>query len=235
MKVLVLDGETSGLFDYSKRADEDGQPRLAEFSARLFLHESPTARPTLISKLDACILPDGWEMPPALVEQLGHGLTTEYLTEHGVPVRSVLEEYNSMHDAADLITGFNPDYDLKILRGEFRRAGMDDLYGQRPVFDIMRACAPFCGLKTVKGGKKNPKLHEAVQIILKREPSGSHRAGPDCVDTLDLFVWLRGQGVDCSGKLHVSKLKDAAPGETALQRAPAPAAPSAADEALFSD
>lgn len=235
MNVLIFDTETTGLFDFRKRADEDGQPRMAQIAVRLIRHKQPAEPHLLLSALNHCIKPDGWEMPAELVEQLGHGLTTEYLTENGVPVRSALEVYTEMHDKADLIAGFSADYDLKILRGEFRRAGMDDLYGQKPVFDIMRACAPICNVKNVKGGRKNPKLHEAVSIMLGRTLSGAHNAIVDCDATLDLFLELRRRGVDCSGKIPVSKLNPPGNGALPAAEAPALAPASAADDALFTD
>ena len=39
MKFVVLDTETSGLFDYCKPADADGQPRLAEIALQASMRQ----------------------------------------------------------------------------------------------------------------------------------------------------------------------------------------------------
>lgn len=199
MRVLIEDTETTGLFDYSKRADEDGQPRMAELAAMLVdtdaLQGLHIDDPLPLSVIRCFIKPDGWEMPAELVTKLGHGLTTEFLTEHGVPVRDALEKWVALHNDADVIAGFNVDYDLKVLRGELRRANMPDLFGEKEKFCVMRASGKLCQLRNVKNGYRNPKLSEAVEILLRRQHVDQHRAWADCQAATSLFWHLQRRGL----------------------------------------
>lgn len=240
MRVLGFDTETTGIFDFSKRADEDGQPRMIQFAG--FLVDVHDDHYTIIEKLVAPIKPDGWTMPADLAEKLGHGLTQEYLEANGIPVIEVLHAYHDMHRRADLIICYGTQFDTKVIRAECRRAGLDDLYGLLPEFCVMKAATPLCKmaptpnmLATGRRGPKTPKLGEAVEILLGRKLEGAHNAENDAIAMFDLFMWMKCNGIDVSGKVPASKLKSAEGG--ALPKAPAPAlAPAAADsDALFSE
>ena len=240
MKVLAFDTETTGIFDFTKRAHEDGQPRMIQFAGFLVdvFDESYVIREELV----APIKPDGWTMPADLAAKLGHGLTQEFLEANGKPVLEVLHSYHDLHRRADLIICYGTQFDTKVIRAECRRAGLEDLYGLLPEFCVMKAATPLCKMaptaNMLAAGRrtnKTPKLAEALEILLGRKLEGAHDAKNDAIAMLDIFIEMKRRGIDVSGKVPASKLKDAAPGETALQRAPAPAAPSAADEALFSD
>lgn len=196
-KALVFDTETTGLFDYRKRADEEGQPRMAQIAAALVDSELGT-----IDEFYLPIKPEGWTMPQELVDKLKHGLTTEYLTEHGVPVADALAKFEAMRAQSDFIVGYGVEFDLKVMRGELRRAGREDGYAEFPVFCVMRAVTKHCALppteKMMATGRKTPKtpnLTEAVRIILKREHGGAHDARADMLATIDLLAWCQSQGL----------------------------------------
>ena len=58
------------------------------------------------------------------------GLTTEYLKKHGVPIANALQQYRAALEARRVVAGFNVQFDLKMMRAELRRAGIDDHYLQ---------------------------------------------------------------------------------------------------------
>ena len=88
MKYVALDTEGSGLFDYTKPADAEGQPRLAEL-AMIFVNDDLEVEGTY----QAYVQPDGWEMQPGATKE--NGLTTEFLREKGVAVADVLCAYSA--------------------------------------------------------------------------------------------------------------------------------------------
>ncbi len=202
MKVLVTDCENTGLFRYDRRADQEGQPRLIQLSTSLVEDAVVLASFTLEVK------PDGFTMDDALAAQLGHRMTHAWLLENGIPVRKILDRYLLLYEQADVLSGFNVAFDQKQLRAEFRRAGMPDLYGLKPEFDVMRACKPFCGATDKNGRPKNPKLTEAVLAMLGRALPGGHTADVDVAATGDLYYDLKRRGVDVSGTKPESKLHD---------------------------
>lgn len=193
MKYLIIDTETSGLFDFSKRADEEGQPRLAHLAmirASEDLSETET--------VDVLVKPDGWTMSDEVAKI--HGLTTEYLTEHGVPISEAIDAYAKAIDEGLIVVTFNAQYDTKIMRGEMRRAEVDDRFEKTPNICVMRALVDVCKIPKKTGkGFKFPKLSEAMaHFDLANEKE--HSATGDAKACLDLMREL----------VKLNKLPDAA-------------------------
>lgn len=57
-RLLVIDTETSGLFDWSRPADAEGQPRMSSLAMLAVLGER------VWLKAHAYVRPDGWTMAP---------------------------------------------------------------------------------------------------------------------------------------------------------------------------
>lgn len=196
MRVLAADTETTGLPNFRLPADDLSQPRMIQIAAKLYDVERQCAR-----SLVSLIKPDGWEMDDVLAEKLGNGLIHSRLEAEGRPVAEVLAEYSAMVDEADLFVAYGCAFDLKILRGELRRAGLPDRYGDLPNFCVMRAATPLCKMAPTEamlasGRKwsKTPKLIEAFEILLGRKLEGAHDALADLDATVDLLWWMIANG-----------------------------------------
>jgi DNA polymerase-3 subunit epsilon len=184
---VCLDTETSGLFDFSKPADAEGQPRLAHL-AMIFVDENLEEE----SVVDLLVKPEGWTMPPE-VAAINH-LPNELLLEKGLPVAHVLQAYTDAVDRGRIIVCHNSQYDTKIMRGELRRAGMDDRFERTPNICVMRALTDICQIPKANGkGFKFPKLSEAMAHF-KIEQHGAHSAGGDARSALELFRKLKELG-----------------------------------------
>jgi DNA polymerase III epsilon subunit-like protein len=180
MKYVVIDTETSGLFDFSKPADAEGQPRLASL-AMVFLDEemAETGRVHMLVK------PDGWEMSEETAKI--NGLTMDILNEHGVPVSEAIAAYGSAIDEGCVVVAFNAQYDTKIMRGEMRRAEVDDRFERTPNICAMRALVDICQIPKKTGrGFKFPKLSEAcAHFEIENEAEHSAKGDADaCVRLL---------------------------------------------------
>lgn len=170
MKYAVIDTETSGLFDFSKPADVDGQPRLAHL-AMILLNEDFAETETI----EIFIKPDGWKMLPEVAAI--NGLTMEILNEKGSPVIEALALYAKAVDEGRVIVAFNAQYDTKIMRGELRRAALDDRFERTPNICVMRGSTDICQVPKANGkGFKFPKLAEACKHF-KIEQAGAHKIG----------------------------------------------------------
>jgi DNA polymerase III epsilon subunit-like protein len=183
----IVDTETSGLFDFSKPADAEGQPRLAHL-AMIFVNAALEEE----SVVDLLVKPDGWSMPPE-VAAINH-LPNELLLEKGLPVAHVLHAYTDAVDHGFIIVTFNASYDTKIMRGELRRAGMDDRFERTPNICVMRALIDICKIPKANGkGYKFPKLSEAMAAFNIKQ-DGAHTAGGDARSALELFRVLKNSG-----------------------------------------
>ena len=189
MKFVCLDTETSGLFDYTKPADADGQPRLAEI-ALLFLAPDFSVERTH----HALIKPDGWEMQPGA--QAIHGLTQDRLLSEGQPVAASLSPYVTAVEEGWTVVGYNVNFDLKVMRGELRRAGLPDMFEKTLSVCCMRPLTDVCKVPKAKGnGYKFPKLVEAYQHLFSRGFDGAHGALEDATACADIFKELHIRGI----------------------------------------
>lgn len=191
----VFDTETSGLFDFSKPADAEGQPRLAHLCMILVdndLQETGT--------INCLIRPAGWEMSPE-AEKINH-LSTAMLTEKGIPITDSLALYTKVIDDGNIVVAFNAQFDTKVMRGELRRAGLDDRFERTPNICVMRALTNICQIQKANGrGFKFPKLGQALAYFNIAQ-SGAHSADGDARAALDLFRKLREIGACPEPAVH---------------------------------
>lgn len=203
---IVIDTESNGLFDFTKPADAEGQPRLAEL-AMLTLD----ADLKVIREFAGLVKPDGWVMHPEA--SAVNGLTTDQLLEHGRPVAEVLAEYTAAIDAGHAVAAFNAQHDCKMMRAELRRAGIDDRFERTLNFCCMRKSN---GVILKASGKKGwPSLDEAKARV-DFDPAafgveGKHRALADAYAAYVILKHLRDHGVDLTPEVH---FKNQAPGKS---------------------
>jgi DNA polymerase III epsilon subunit-like protein len=169
---LVIDTETTGLFDFARPADADGQPRLASI-AMLFCDDAFELQHEWFS----LVRPDGWEMPHEA--EAINGLTTERLRAEGVDVSVPLAIYAGAIEHGRTVVAYNAQYDTKIMRGALRRAGLPDLYDHTATLCIMEAMTDVCALPSARGGYKWPKLVQAYAHFFGEQHEGAHGALED--------------------------------------------------------
>jgi len=207
MKTFVFDTETTGLPRFDLPADDPTQARIIQLAGLLIGDrqegdegEAFDDNPALVvlGSMNTLIKPDGWVMDDALAAKMGHGYDHARLEADGVPIAVALDAWARLHDAADLIVGFSLAFDQKLMRGDLRRAGMDDRYGAKPHIDVMYACKPAC---KVRGLTKQPKLIEACKTLMDYEYP-PHDAYRDAHATARVFYWLRANGYPLEQKQH---------------------------------
>ena len=186
---VVADTETTGLHNFSLPADADGQPRLASL-ALLTLG----ADLSIADEQSFLIKPEGWEMNPETAKI--HGLTQEKLLAEGAPIADALAKYATALEAGHVIVGYNVSYDLKVMRGELRRAGLPDRFETTRSIDCMRPLTDVCRIPKAKGnGYKLPKLKEAYASIFKKELEGAHGALADARACAEIFKEMFPRGI----------------------------------------
>lgn len=188
--ILFFDTETTGLLNFKLPADHSAQPRIASIAAVLF-----DGNRVPVETMHDFVKPDGWAVPPD-VERI-NGLTTQRLTEIGRPISDALANLMTLYERADELIAYGAEFDLKMLRGELRRAGLPDQYQGKPTKCAMRRATVACRMPPTPamlaaGFKKNktPKLAEAHEIILGAPLQGAHDALNDVMALSRIWFWL---------------------------------------------
>lgn len=192
MSAIVIDVENSGLFDFKRSADAEGQPRMAQLAIILIDDDC-----NIEGEHNFFIRPDGWSMSAEATA--AHGLTDQFLHEHGVDVRVALAAYSSLIMLGRTVIAFNSQFDCKQLRGELRRAGMPDLFEQTKNVCCMRKAN---GVILKEGGKKGWPSLARCREVLGLSSEGAHGAVKDALDTLAVYKHLIAQGVDMTPDVH---------------------------------
>lgn len=182
---LALDTEGTGLFDYKRPADGEGQPRMASLA---LIYLTPALE--VEKEYHQFIRPDGWIMSAEASRITG--LTDEYLNEQGIPVAEALNEYSSAISNGYIFSAHNSQHDAKQLRAELRRAGMDDKFTDTPTICTMRSMTDICKIppKGNRGGYKWPALSEALLFIGETD-LGDHSAINDARGVAKLLRYLK--------------------------------------------
>lgn len=209
MKHLVIDTETSGLFDFKRPADADGQPRLAELAMIVLDDEGRT-----LDEMHFYIRPDGWRMEPGATAI--NGLTDEFLHEKGVHVTTALSRYVEAIEAGAIIVAHNAQFDCKVMRAELRRAGLDDMFDRTPNICTMRNAQDFAQKlrrKLIKydaqGNPTNltgwPKLYDLCTFLMVAPPEKAHGALDDARAAARCFTAMIDLGFEPDGQVHRAK------------------------------
>ncbi|MBE1208162.1 3'-5' exonuclease [Aminobacter carboxidus] len=202
MKYAVIDTETNGLFRFKDAAgvpvpaDDPSQPRLAHLGIILVDEQLREER-----AIDLYVRPDGWKMEPDAFAV--NGLTDEFLAENGADVLDVLDQYVRVIDAGYVIVAFNAQFDCKQMRGELRRAGLDDRFEQTPNICVMRASTAL-KIKKASGKGGFPSLSD-VCAHFGIDHKAVHTAGGDARAALEIFRRLHAAGALPTARVHYSK------------------------------
>jgi len=200
MKYLVIDTETNGVFDFKLPADAEGQARLAHL-AMIYLDEDGSEE----RRDDIYVRPNGWTM--SAEASAVNGLTDEFLIEEGFDVRYALNEYRLAVMAGRAIVAFHAQFDCKVMRGEFRRIGLPDLFEETNNICVMRPMVKLCGLKQEGSNRaKFPKLGEALAHF-GHVQTDAHQAVSDAENAAVLFRLLKARDLLPEASVHYAKNK----------------------------
>lgn len=187
-RYLIVDTETNKLFQRGPSgappiaADADGQPRMAGITMiPIGMDLQPDGE--IISTL---IRPNGWEMDADAGAI--NGLTTEKCELEGIDIEGPLLAFTRfILDERRIVVAFNAQFDTKQIRGELRRAGMDDLFEQTLNICTMKASMK---LRVQKAGDKKggfPKLSDVYRHFFGDDPQGQHTSLGDANACLAIF------------------------------------------------
>lgn len=179
-RYCVFDTETNGLGDFKLPADHPSQPRLAHLAMVFLDHDIKEER-----REDLFVKPDGWVMSDEAFAV--NQLSTRFLTDYGKPLSEALDAYERAVRAGYVMVAYNAQYDLKVMRGEFRRAGRPDHFEETRNICLMRA------YKAWRQIFKGYKLIDAA-AYLGVPTDRLHRALADALVAVEVFRAMRERG-----------------------------------------
>lgn len=194
---ILIDTEGSGLFDFKRPAEAEGQPRLAEL-AMIYLDDNLIAE----REYQAYIQPDGWEMHPDATAV--NGLTTEFLQRHGVPVQMALNVYTTAILTGRAVVAHNAQHDCKQLRAELKRAGLPDMFEQTKNVCTMRGAMSF-KVKKLNGKGGFPGLLDLAAHFNVAPPDKAHGGVGDVRCLERVFRAMVAAGFEPQPMIHRAK------------------------------
>ncbi len=184
---LIFDTETTGLpRDFnSPTTDTDNWPRVIQIAWQL--HDEWGR---LIEHKDYLIKPDGFDIPYDS-EQI-HGISTALAQAKGLPLTSILKEFNEVLKHTKFIVGQNIDFDAKVVACEYFRMNIPDTLTKLPVLDTCtEKTAALCQIPGGRGGRyKLPNLAELHQHLFNQSFVEAHNATADVEATARCFFEL---------------------------------------------
>lgn len=142
MKILAFDTETTGLPRWARRGGRNVKvwPFMVQLAWILYDVEKQK-----VIAIDNHIirLPKHVLIPEKSTKV--HGITNKMMLDGGVPIHEVFGKFHIHLDKADYIIAHNIDFDINVLKEEFKRNGFVNL------FNIVSKSTYYC---TMKNGTK---------------------------------------------------------------------------------
>lgn len=187
MSVMFFDTETTGKYDFKAPHDAPQQPHLVQIAMILDDLEGNT-----IEEYETIIRLGNVNIPISAQEI--HGISTAIANAHGIDVKIALNKFDEFWQASNRIVAHNIEFDKKVMRTAYHRAGMEGLFGMTPTYCTMKHSTDLLKLPG-RYGYKWPKLDEAYRVLVDIEGfEGAHNALNDVRACRSVYYALRKLG-----------------------------------------
>ena len=186
---IFFDTETTGIPENwsAPISQSDNWPRVVQLAWMLYDSEQ-----RLIYKKSRIIKPDDFIIPSEATSV--HGITTEYAQEHGMELKTVLEQFKEVASYADYIVAHNINYDANVLGAEFYRLDKNNPLSDHQQICTMTSSTDYCAIPG-NYGYKWPKLDELYYMLFEEYFDNAHDALADVEAMAKCFWELRKRGV----------------------------------------
>jgi DNA polymerase III subunit epsilon len=193
---LFFDTETTGLPKSWKApvSDLGNWPHVVQIAWALF-DESGTQ----IAFHDHIIKPEGFVIPGSATAI--HGISTERALKEGQLIKEVLKGFSETVRGATCLVAHNMDFDEKMVRAEFLRQEMPDVFQSVPVHQKICTMKSSTGYCKIPGpyGNKWPKLSELHIKLFEVDFEDQHNAASDVLCCAKCFFELKRRAIICDG------------------------------------
>ena len=198
---LVFDTETTGL-PISWKApirDVDNWPRVVQLAWTVF---DETGRKTGADSY--VVRPTGYKIPKSAEEI--HGISTAKARQVGVSAGKVFGLFAEAIGGASVVVAHNLSFDASVVRAEFHRLGILDLFRRKTHVCTKEVSTEFCALPG-RYGFKWPTLSELHLKLFGRKVRETHEASQDVATCAKCFFELKRIGVVRIGRSGLRWLK----------------------------
>jgi DNA polymerase III subunit epsilon len=182
---LFFDTETTGLPRNWKApiTDFSNWPRMVQLAFLLYDRNGKK-----ISEGNYIIKPVGYSIPSEAANI--HKITTEKATRDGIPLSTVLIQFNELLNKSSLLIAHNMSFDEKIVGAEFLRTRMTNAIASKNKICTMEKSTNFCAISGPYGFKW-PKLSELHYKLFNSDFQEAHNAAVDITATAKCFWELK--------------------------------------------
>lgn len=189
--LFIFDTETTGLPNNRLPLDHPEQPDIVSIGY-IARYEGYTV------EYHTLIKPNGWLIDEEGPAFRAHKITNQMCRDDGIELSLALAEFQEEVEWAQEIGGYNIEFDIKLLAIAYAKLNLPFLFPNVPRIDVMELARDRCHMPPtpamLKAGfnkYKNPKLSEAVEILLQKPFPGAHNALDDCRATLEILDFMR--------------------------------------------
>lgn len=165
------------------------QPHVVQFGYILGTEDNIVAEGCITVKPDV----GSWEMNPGA--QKCHGLSKSHIMDKGVSSRAVVEFIQTLLKYSHRKIAHNVAFDQKMLSIMFARAGQDFSAWYEDTYCTQSETKALCGLTTVRGAAKMPKLEELHEFLFGVGVLGTHNALADAHIMRRCYYELKKRGL----------------------------------------
>ena len=192
-KVIFLDTETTGICDmrtpYNEETLRNTWPYITQFAYQVcHITEdllTSTQEAIKVHKIKPVYSPDLYSEEAMLKTGISYN---ELL--NGDEIVPILHDFISELNTADFVVAHNTTFDMKVIKAEFLRHGIDQHMRVCPWIDTMYHGNTFCNLRNSRGGRKFPTLSELYKKITDSFPPVAHKADADLTSLKVCFFGL---------------------------------------------
>ena len=134
------------------------------------------------------IKPEGFVVTPGAFQR--HGISTEYATANGVPLRPVLASFLAALEMSSVVVAHNVNFDSRVVGSELVRAGMVNALESKELRCTMKESTDYCKLPGGRGYKW-PTLSELHAVLFGESFDNAHDAAADCLACVRCFFALK--------------------------------------------
>jgi len=179
--ILCFDTETTGKYNFKGKPQDLDQPRIVQLGAVL-LSDNWVPR----VHLNAIIRPSGFKVSNEVARI--HGITHEIAEQNGLSCSVVWELFQEMALKADIVMGYNLQFDLSMISVECCRSRLNWTFkNQFERIDVMLLMKDVMQMPGNYGDWKFPKLTEAYEFLFGKPLKGAHGAMADALATIKIY------------------------------------------------